>query len=165
MLSRQAVLLALVTVPLGTGCQPSPMPISQAEVQALQADADLWVTHVLAKDWDALSQLYTEDAVFMPPGQPSLRGRTAIREFMAAFPPLASFVSTIDTITGVGDLAYVRGRYRMTLAAAPGAADSGKYLEIRRKQPDGSWKVTIDIFNSSVPAPDSASQTAAPPTP
>lgn len=46
----------------------------------------------------------------------ALVGRAAIREFNADFPPLAAFSLTNEIIDGVGDLAYVRGRYRMTLA-------------------------------------------------
>ena len=37
----------------------------------------------------------------------------------------------------------------------PGAAavsEKGKYVEVWRKQPDGSWKIKWDIFNSDVPA-------------
>jgi hypothetical protein len=41
----------------------------------------------------------------------------------------------------------------------PGAAepvgDEGKYVEIWRKQPEGSWKVVLDIFNSDLAAPAS----------
>jgi ketosteroid isomerase-like protein len=32
---------------------------------------------------------------------------------------------------------------------APGPVeDQGKFLEIRRRQPDGSWLLAVDIFNS-----------------
>jgi ketosteroid isomerase-like protein len=30
-------------------------------------------------------------------------------------------------------------------------ADHGKYLEIWRKQGDGSWKCIVDMFNSDLP--------------
>jgi hypothetical protein len=37
----------------------------------------------------------------------------------------------------------------------PGAAnpirDRGKYIEIRRRQEDGSWLISRDIFNSNQP--------------
>jgi hypothetical protein len=30
--------------------------------------------------------------------------------------------------------------------------DAGKYVVIHRRQPDGSWRYGVDIFNSSRPA-------------
>jgi ketosteroid isomerase-like protein len=30
--------------------------------------------------------------------------------------------------------------------------DHGKYVEVWKKQPDGSWKCVIDMYNSDVPA-------------
>jgi ketosteroid isomerase-like protein len=37
------------------------------------------------------------------------------------------------------------------------AADgSGNYVTIWRRQPDGSWKVAVDIGNQDAPPPDSA---------
>jgi len=39
----------------------------------------------------------------------------------------------------------------------PGAAepvgDRGKFVEIWKKQRDGSWRVVLEIFNSDLPAP------------
>ncbi len=132
-------------------CQRAPATLSEADRQAIQAASDQFIQHLQAKDWEALSQLYAEDAVLMPPNQPAVVGRAAIRHFNATFPPVTEFSLSNDVIDGIGDLAYVRGRYRMTLAIEGAPTDSGKYLEIRRKQPDGSWRFMVDIFNSSVP--------------
>jgi hypothetical protein len=51
-------------------------------------------------------------------------------------------------------MAYVRGTYTMTLApaGAPEANDSGKFLEVRYRQPDGRWLIAVDMFSSSQPA-------------
>ena len=51
-----------------------------------------------------------------------------------------------------------RGTYAMTftLPGAPGPTeDRGKYLLIERKQADGSWLITNEMFNSDVPLPQS----------
>jgi ketosteroid isomerase-like protein len=53
----------------------------------------------------------------------------------------------------------VLGTYTMTIVppGAPGPVnDSGKYVEVRRKQSDGSWLIAVDIFNSDLPAPQPA---------
>jgi ketosteroid isomerase-like protein len=45
----------------------------------------------------------------------------------------------------------------MMTVTPPGAPapvdDHGKYIVIERKQPDGSWLITEDIFSSDVPLP------------
>ena len=62
-------------------------------------------------------------------------------------------------IEGRGDLAYVRGTYSITVRP-PGASgptkDTGKCIEIWRKQADGSWKVIRDIFKSDLPTQGAA---------
>jgi ketosteroid isomerase-like protein len=74
--------------------------------------------------------------------------------WFAAFPPMSDFRPQIIEVDGRGDLAYVRGTYSMMLTL-PGATepinDTGKYIEIWRKQADGSWRVIRDIFNSDLP--------------
>ena len=34
--------------------------------------------------------------------------------------------------------------------ADPGVADEGKFLEILKKQPDGSWKYLVDMYSSNL---------------
>jgi ketosteroid isomerase-like protein len=53
-----------------------------------------------------------------------------------------------------GPWAYSRGLYTQDLTSkATGnvAHVDGKFLTIFRKQPDGSWKIYRDCFNSNVP--------------
>lgn len=65
-------------------------------------------------------------------------------------------------VDGRGDLAYVRGRYSMVMAlpSQPELSESGKYIEIWRKQPDGSWKLFRDIFNADAPPAPAAAPPA-----
>jgi ketosteroid isomerase-like protein len=135
------------------GCAPKPAPLSPADVEANKAVSQSFVTALLAKNFDAATALYTDSAVLLPPNAPAMAGSAAIHDFLAAFPPLSEFTLTVDGIEGNGDLAYAHGRYRLTLAVAGSPVDSGKFLDVRRKQKDGSWKYVADMFNSSVPAP------------
>ena len=36
-------------------------------------------------------------------------------------------------------------------ASGKTVSDKGKYLTVWKKQPDGSWKVLLDIYNSDLP--------------
>jgi len=55
-----------------------------------------------------------------------------------------------------GDIAVDRGDYDWVLTPVKGGADVrsvGRYVTIWHRQPDGSWKTTRLIWNSSEPAP------------
>ena len=131
------------------------MTMSQAEVSKINEVTQTFVKAALAKDWATLAALYIDDAVLNPPHEPAVKGRTAIREWFEKFPPLTDFKASNVKVEGGDDLAYVLGTYTMTIAPpeAPGAInDSGKYVEVRRRQPDGRWLIAVDIFNSDLPA-------------
>lgn len=151
-----------------TACQPpateepaepeaaEPAGLSAEDLAANEATTQAWVDAVLAGDWDALGATYTEDAVLMPPNSEAVQGRAAIQAFFASWPPITSIELDGTEVDGEGDLAYVRGAYTLTLApeGADPITDSGKYIEIRRKQADGSWLLSRDIFNSDLPLPE-----------
>jgi ketosteroid isomerase-like protein len=94
--------------------------------------------------------VFMEDAAMLPPNQPIVRGKKAIRELIQGW---------IDNIAGTisnpmiefgaeGDLAYQVATYSFKDAKAP---DEGKFVEIFRRQKDGTWKVYLTIYNSDKP--------------
>jgi len=159
-MSRPAARSFLPLMSLLLGCQQAPSSLSDADKTALRATDQQFAQLALAKNWATLAGLYTADATMMPPNAATLKSRSAIQAWMTAYPPITAFTLEPQEIDGVGSLAYVRGTYTITVTP-PGAPspveDHGKYLEILRKQADGSWHITNDIFNSDVPLP--------PPTP
>ncbi len=129
--------------------------LSDADRAALQQGDELFAKSAMAKNFAAAAATYTDDAAVLPPNGAAVQGRQQIEKFLSSFPPISSFTFDIVDIDGRGDLAYVRGNYAMTLTP-PGAApinDRGKYVEIWRKQGDGSWKIKWDIFNSDSSPP------------
>lgn len=157
--SLPAILLAVAAA-----CQPAaPAGVADADREAIRAVDAEFTKMAMAADFAGLvSKAYTDDAVFMAPNAPAVTGSAAIQTAMGAFPPISNFVITSQEIEGTATMAYARGTYSMTLTP-PGAApiqDSGKFLAIWRKQADGTWKMTRDIFNSDLPLP--APEPAAP---
>ena len=159
MKARMTLLAALAFAFVGTGCQPPAQEaagLSDADVAALEAIMDEWARSALAGDMDAWASLWAEDGVKMNPNAPAIVGREAIRESTAAL-AFSEFTIRVDDVAGQGDLAYVRGTFSAAITAEgmpqPMTLD-GKYLTIFRKQADGTWLVTIDCWNSSLPLPE-----------
>jgi ketosteroid isomerase-like protein len=57
-------------------------------------------------------------------------------------------------VASADDLAYTTGTF--TIESNHSAVDKGKFVDVWKKQADGSWKAVIDIFNSDLPVPSTA---------
>jgi ketosteroid isomerase-like protein len=136
--------------------------MSQSEIDGLsQNDRDKindltrrFAEQMSTGDVSGAAQFYALDAVLMPPNHPSVSGQAAITDFLRTFPRVTRFSASNAEVEGCGDIAYVRGSYEMTLEPESGKPvnDHGTYLEIRRRQDDGSWLIAVDMFNSDIEA-------------
>ena len=114
-----------------------------------------------------VASVYATDAVIMPTHQPMITGRDAIENYNKTF--FETFTATIN-ISPVetkvfGDRALDRGTYTMQLTPKAGGSpvmDEGKYLVLLQRQADGSWKLTHDIDNTSMPLQAAVAQTPQP---
>ena len=117
-----------------------------------------WSAAAGAKDIDKTVSYYSEDAIVMPPNAPSATTRETIRsawkEMLTSPGAAIRWKATKVEVAKSGDLAYVSGTYEETMTDASGkpVKDHGKYVEIFKKQADGTWKVVSDIWNSDLPA-------------
>lgn len=114
---------------------------------AIEAAVTRYVTASNSGDADALMELYAEDAVLLPPDHQPIEGRKAIGEFWRKGTDQGLEISTLRVDTD-GRLGYLVGRYRLPETDNE-PADSGKYVMCLKRQTDGSWKLTADIWNSS----------------
>ncbi len=161
MTARNVPLALLALALASTACQPVAQELPQEDLMAIRALSDSFMEAFNAADWESLVQLYTEDAVMMPPNEPSVEGRSALLSWLGEFPAGSELSLVIVEIDGRGDLAYVRGTYSLTIPMGEmmePIRDTGKYLDIRRRQPDGSWPIAVDIFNSDVELPEMAGE-------
>ena len=143
-------LVTLVGIALGVPRQAWSQ-LTDADKKSIQDVTDRWLKAMMNNDSTAIAAEYTEDAMLLPPNESVVKGRAAIRHYLGQFPKVTSFKAPLVEMDGHGDLAYVRGTYEATLMP-PGAKnpikDSGKFIEIRRKQPDGRWLIQRDFWNS-----------------
>jgi uncharacterized protein (TIGR02246 family) len=127
------------------------------EAAIRKADAD-WVEAARSKRVDAWLAFYTEDAVVLPPNDKVANGREGARKSVAdllSLPALSiTWQPTNVAVARSGDLAYLTGAYSISFKGDNGEplTDQGKLLEVWKKQPDGKWLCTADIWNSDLPA-------------
>ena len=108
---------------------------------------------VNASDDRRLLAVRVDDGVLMPPNHTVVHGRAALEGyFKERFSGTRfSFSFTFSDIPLAGDLAFERLAYTaLAWPAAGGQAneDTGKGLHVHRRQPNGSWKLALDIWNS-----------------
>ncbi len=125
-------------------------------ISILKADS-AFVLATGSGNLDSVAVLYAEDGSLLPPNEPVVTGREAIRKswgrFLDAY--TVRFELGTDELEGRGDLAYVRRHYTLTaspkLKGAAAISDQGKFVEVLRRQADGKWRFVIDIYNSDLP--------------
>ncbi len=161
---RPADLLIAIGLSLSAACQPpekpagsdAPAALTPADEAAIRRTDSAFVAAVNAADVDGVVKQYAADAALLPPNLPTQRGQQAVKAFWGGFLDVYTvrFETGSDTIEGRGDLAYNVGHYRFTAVpkakGAPGVADEGKFVEVLKKQPDGSWKYVVDMYSSNL---------------
>lgn len=132
---------------------------SQAARQAIEAMASRFSELVAAGEADSVAAHYTNNAVFMPPNEPAVVGRQAIRDKWREWMEMGTWHLTLTTqsVMANGPLAVERGSYSLHFAPGPDApmpefSDSGKYLVHWHKVGE-HWMLAEDIWNSDVPMP------------
>lgn len=106
------------------------------------------------EDIATLSSLTTDDHIMIASGRAPLVGKVANDEANGRVFKQFDIVETwtpVETVVD-GDLAYQRGTF--TVEATPRAGGnttktSGNFLRIYRRQPNGEWRMTRDMFNSA----------------
>ncbi|MDX1741373.1 MAG: DUF4440 domain-containing protein [Rhodothermales bacterium] len=155
-LQPKTVLSAIAVALILSACAPPPtVEFTEADEAAITASEDAFEASANARDWAGVAAQYAEDALFIPPNQPAITGRAGVETWHEGTPPGAELDLKVVDIVGAGELAYVHGTYELIIPAGEDTLrDTGHYLEIRRKQQDGSWPITLDIFNSDLAAPE-----------
>ena len=162
--------LAILTLALSAACQSAPKSgtatmgaesaavpagLSAKDEAAVRAVDAEWTRAASAGDGNALTAVYASDATLLPPNEPVAKGE-AMKKYNADM--TSSFSGPIELTTtaveGRGDLAYAVGTYRATLTPKKAGAkalptEEGKYIEILKKQTDGSWRIVYDIWNQN----------------
>ena len=160
---RWILIATMMLLTLILGCapqQPAAPPDTRAADEAAIRKADMdWSNVAQAKQLDAWVAYYSDDATVLPPNEPIAASKDAIRKTIGDLLSLPGvnlkWQSTKVEVARSGDIGYSFGTYEMSFNDPKGnpTTDHGKYVEIWKKQADGSWKCAVDTFNTDLPAP------------
>jgi uncharacterized protein (TIGR02246 family) len=168
--STRLGLVALLT--LGAACQPAPktetgmvgsdsstasVSLSEADKASVRAVDAEWARAATEGNGEGLAALYAKDAVLLPPGEPMVKGDAA-KKYWVHFASAYAGPTELNTmaVEGSGDVVSAIGTYKMTLTpkkpgAKPMPTEEGKYLEVLKRQDDGSWKLIYDMWSPNAP--------------
>ena len=122
---------------------------------AIEAVNEKFMAALTRGDAAGVAALYTADARLLPPNLEMMKGTEAIQAFWQGGIDMGIKEARLETVEveAQENVAYEIGKYILTIQPAGGEAitDMGKYLVIWKHQ-DGSWKLHVDIWNTSVPA-------------
>lgn len=130
---------------------------TEADIAAINELYDQYCIQGNAGDLDNFLSLWEDNATRMEPDSPFITGKENIRKFFEGSFKLFNINIAIygDTEIQVAkDIAFSRGTYTLSLAPkeeGPTIHIDGKWLDILKRQADGSWKIYIDMVNNNVP--------------
>jgi uncharacterized protein (TIGR02246 family) len=143
------------------GCAPAPPPAAPdtraADEQAIRDGEAQWVKDFATKDPEKVLAHYADDGVSMIPLMKLMMGKDAIRaglkeEFSDPNSSLDFHPAKVE-IAKSADLAYSEGTYAYTSTdpkTKKAVIEHGNYVEVYKKQADGSWKVAADIATQEI---------------
>jgi len=162
--SRTSLLLATAVLLLQSGCMRAPTaptvpPDTRAlDEQAIRDTEAAWVKAFATKEPEKAASFYADDAASMLPDTPLMTGRKAIVAGMK--PELGDpnfslvFAPTKVEVAKSGDMAYSQGWFKYTTTdprTGKRVGQRGNYVEVYKKQADGTWKVEEDIATEETP--------------
>ena len=149
-----ALLVATIIVPVSR----KPIEASpKLTVDALKQLESEFMEAAIEKGSQGYMSYYADDAVEVPNGAPLIRGKSEIAKgmgFLDNKDNRLTWTPVGGDISSSGDLGYTYGTFEFRSKDKDGnpRVDHGKYTSIWKRQKDGTWKVVLDMGNSS-PAP------------
>ena len=131
-------------------CQaPESTGLSDEDNTAVMIATEQYASSIIEGDFDKMRSLMDDEMTLMPPNELSAEGIEASLQVMQNSPSIDGSINP-DRIEGDGNLAFVRGTFDLTLIVndSTQTPNQGKYIEVWKKQIDGSWKIVVDIWNS-----------------
>lgn len=152
---RRIVCLTLpAALVFAASCTRGEQPVDLGQVRA---QFDAYNAAFAASDADALAAWYADDAVRIDPDEPIETGVAAIQADLATFFADNDYVLdevTTDDVQASGNLAVIRATFREHWTPKAGGdtmQQTGRWITVWERQPDGTWKITMDMWTLQQP--------------
>ncbi len=142
--------MIIITILLFSSCKSS-IDVEAENKKLLDADKKFSQTSIEKGSAEAFNLFLTDDALELPAGNVPIIGRENIydsmkvgqHEYQLSWEPQKAEVAMS------GEMGYTWGKYIVKFNDSNGneITSRGKYLNIWKKQPDGQWKVAVDMGN------------------
>ena len=141
-----ALVLTLAVAGFAGKAKPGSDQLVQLEAEFMKAAAE--------KGSQGYMSYYADDAVELPNGENMLQGKEAIAKTMGFLDQKDNSLTWKPVhadMAASGDWGFTYGTYEFRSKDKDGkpTVSYGKYATIWEKQKDGSWKVVMDMGNSS----------------
>ena len=153
---RKSVIILIAALSLTAACSTAKPgdEFGMKDQGVIRERTEAFVKAFNEKAIDQVLAIYAENSVFMPPNQPIIRGRDALRTFYDDLLKAGATNLRLQAaeVSGHGPLAYQSGTYEMDYkpASGPVTHDRGKYLFVLRRLND-SWRYEYTVWNSDLP--------------
>jgi len=123
----------------------------------LERDAQWAAAVAEGRDVERILEFWTDDALVYPPGFPPVAGKAALRAYVHASLAIPGFritwASSDVRLSPDGQLAYMLSENIVTAPDPTGhlATSRGRAVTIWRREPDGEWRCSVDIWNPGAP--------------
>jgi ketosteroid isomerase-like protein len=145
--------LLLAAVLLLPGCATHDGAVG-AEQELMQTSRS-WAQAAAGGSVEEVLSYWADDAIVLPPDQPAVVGKAAIRDFVQQSAAIPGFSITWEpeqaTIAASGDVGYLVEHNQVTFADSSGAIRTqfGKAVTIWRRDASGAWKCVVDTWNNN----------------
>ncbi|UCH09964.1 MAG: nuclear transport factor 2 family protein [Fidelibacterota bacterium] len=152
-----SVLIPLYASVLFLTCCSSSIDVDAEQAALLQTDRDFNQASLDYGAAEAVHMYLADGAIMLSGGGEPITGKETIYQLMAAGAGnVLVWIPRRAEVSRNGELGWTWGTYEVR---APGAKNgpalsSGNYVNIWRKQEDGTWKVIVDIGSVKPPPKD-----------
>lgn len=156
------VTFSLIASFMARTVQANDSPINLQATQEIRDFSERWNQMSATKNLEGMVALYASDTLWLPPNAARSTGTNEVRNTYGQLfkAPNMRLVHTTTKISVAesGELATEIGRYDVQLDTPQGQfKDEGKYMFLLSKV-NGEWKIAADMFNSSVPLPQTTQE-------